>query len=380
MKIVETNKAYYPKVGGIETTVKTLSEGLVNRYNSEVEVLVCNHKFSLKNIEETINGVKVKYLLTYGLVFSLPLSPGYPKSLLELKGDILHIHEPFPLADLTLELIPNLRKNFSKIVTTWHCDITRQKWALPIYGKYIRKFLKTVDRIIVSNPFLINNSEFLSDYKSKCVVIPIGIDLEWAKKNENEYSGSNGDKKNEEDVKILFVGRLVIYKGVNILIEAMKYLDYGTLTIIGSGPLEKYLKNKISQLNLESRVKIIPEVSETKLHEFYKSCDIFVLPSINKTEAYGIVQIEAMACGKPIVCTELGTGTSYINQDNVTGFVVPPGDPNALAGAINVLQKDKELRQRFGKNGIVRAFEEFTSEKMISRTYKLFEDLLTDDK
>lgn len=378
MKIVQTNKAYYPKVGGIETTVKNLSEGLVKQYNAKVEVLVCNHTTELKKNEKIINGVIVKYLPTYGFISSLPISPGYSKSLLNLSGDILHIHEPFPLADLTLEFFPSLRKNFSKIITSWHCDITRQKWALPFYGKYIHKFLRNVDKITVSNPSLIENSDFLPSYRDKCVVIPHGLNLNWATlPSDFNFSLKNLQLNNNKKL-ILFVGRLVLYKGIEYLIDALKLVENASAIIIGSGPLEKSLRNKIKTLEIDYKVKIIPEVDEKTLQEYYKLCDVFVLPSINKTEAYGLVQIEAMACGKPVICTDLATGTTFINKHNVTGLVVPPQDAKSLAQAINKIITDEDLMMTFGVNGRKRAFLEFTSNKMVQSTYELYKELVKD--
>lgn len=378
MKIVQTNKAYYPKIGGIETAVTTLSEGLANKYGADVEVLVCNHEVHSKKIEKTINGVKVTYLPTYGFVLSLPICPSYPKHLLETSGDILNIHEPFPLADLTLEIFPKLRRNFSKIITSWQCDITRQKWTFPIYGKFIHRFLQKVDKIIVNNPKIIDNSDFLKHYKNKCEVIPIGINLDWANTKSDNHDIKKFHTGVANKLMILFVGRLVTYKGIEYLIEAMKFVEDGFLYIIGSGPLENSLKKLIIDLNLDSKIKMIPEVDEKTLQKYFKDCDIFVLPSINEAEAYGIVQIEAMSCGKPLICTELGTGTSYINQNNITGLVVSPKDSKVLSQAINKTIDNAELREKWGANGRVRAFEEFTSNKMLQRTYQLYQDLLKD--
>lgn len=374
MKIVQTNKAYYPKVGGIETTITTLSEGLVRYFNQHVEVLTCNSRISLKEILTEINNVKVKYLPTYGFINSLPLSPHYFKALSHLAGDILHIHEPFPLADITVLLNSKIRKNFNKIIVSWHSDIVRQKWTLLFYRRYIKIFLDMVDKIIVSNPKLISSSEFLPMYKNKCEVIPIGINLDWAKH----------DLKNNINIKlysqnrpiILFVGRLVYYKGLKYLIEAMNFVHNGFLLIIGSGPLEKELKKMIKKYGLESKVRIIPEVDRNTLENFYKQCDLFVLPSIKKSETYGIVQIEAMACKKPVICTEIGTGTTFINQDGITGLVVPPQNSVALAESINKILSDEKFRLFLGENARLRAFNEFNDFKMVERIYKLYQSLL----
>ena len=175
---------------------------------------------------------------------------------------------------------------------------------------------------------------------------------------------------------VLFVGRLVYYKGLEYLIDAIKLTPDVSLIIIGSGPLRDKLINKINKMNLASRIKIIPEVDEKTLHSYYKACDLFILPSVEKSETYGIVQIEAMACGKPIICTDLGTGTTFINQNEVTGLVVPPRNVERLAEAINKLVKNTELRKDLGMQGKDWAVKKFTSEVMVTKTYKLYQELL----
>jgi glycosyltransferase involved in cell wall biosynthesis len=132
----------------------------------------------------------------------------------------------------------------------------------------------------------------------------------------------------------------------------------------------------VRTLNLEKRIHILPEVDEETLHSFYEACDMFVLPSVEKSETYGIVQIEAMACGKPIICTELNTGTTFINQQGTTGLVVPPRDSKSLAEAIKNLAYDDSLRCDLGEKARQRALSEFTAEKMVERTFKVYNDLL----
>lgn len=372
MQIVQTNKAYYPKVGGIETTITTLSEGLVKNYNTSVTALVFNEKKSLRSSEKTIKGVNVKYLSNYGSFSSLPISFSYFNSILKLRGDILHIHEPFPWADLALHILPSIRKNFSKIIISWHSDIIRQKWVLSIYKKYIFNLLNLADKIIVSNSNLIENSSFLPNYKTKCAVIPIGTDISWV----NGVPEKINQKESEKLKSILFVGRLVYYKGIKYLIEAMASVNNAQLTIIGSGPLKSKIVQQIKHLNLLNKIKLIPEVDEPTLHQHFNSCDLFVLPSVEKSETYGIVQIEAMACGKPVISTELGTGTSFINQNNLTGFVIEPRNSNLLAYSINKLLENDHLRQTLGRNAKHRAFNEFTSEIMVQRIYNLYKEVL----
>lgn len=372
MKIIQTNKAYFPKVGGIETTITTLSEGLVKDFNAEVTALVFNEKRSFKTINKTINGVKVNYLPNFGSIASLPISLSYFDYIKKLSGDILHIHEPFPWADLAIKFLPQVKKNFSKIIVSWHSDIIRQKWVLSIYRKYIYNLLNIADQIIVSNASLIDNSSFLPAFRKKCNIIPIGTNLNWT----DNLSVTNNLKLNDSKKSILFVGRLVYYKGIEYLVQAMSSIKNAELTIIGSGPLKNKIIQQINTLNLGNRISLVPEVDIQTLQKHFNKCDLFVLPSVEKSETYGIVQIEAMACGKPVISTELGTGTSFVNQDKVTGFVVPPRDSSSLKEAINKLVEDDDLRLNLGRNAKLRAFNEFTAEIMVKRVYKLYESLL----
>lgn len=350
MKIVQTNKAYYPKVGGIETTITNLSEGLVKQYNVSVEVLTCNNQRSTEYVKKKLNGVEITYLPTFGFVASLPISISYMNSLSKLSADILHVHEPFPWADLSYLFSKKIKSNFSKLVVSWHSDIVRQKWALSFYRPYIHKFLKLADKILVSNKNLIEFSEYLPEYKSKCEVIPLGAKLDWVNNSSNRKDRVKKIKNDHASPLVIFVGRLVYYKGIQYLIDAISLVPDVSLVIIGSGPLKKELLNQIQNLNLEKRIHILPEVDEETLYSFYEACDIFVLPSVEKSETYGIVQIEAMACAKPVICTELKTGTTFINQHERTGFVVPPRDSNALAEAIQKLTFNNALRIEMGQN------------------------------
>jgi glycosyltransferase involved in cell wall biosynthesis len=376
MKVVQTNKAYYPKVGGIETTITNLSEGLVNSFNVNVEVLTCNDKRSYKSVRRNINGVFVNYLPTFGFFASLPISPVYFNSLSKLNGDILHVHEPFPWADLSYLFSSKIRKNFSHLVVSWHSDIVRQKWALSLYRPYIHRFLNMADKILVSNSNLIENSEYLPDYKSKCEVVPLGAKLDWVNNSSNRLDRVKKNKSYYNSPLVLFVGRLVYYKGIQYLIDAINQVANVSLIIIGTGPLKKELMNQIQTLNLKNRVHILPEVDEETLYSFYEACDIFVLPSVEKSETYGIVQIEAMACGKPVICTELNTGTTFINQHKITGLVVQPRDSKSLAAAIKDLAYNDSLRKELGEKARLRAHTEFTAEKMVERTFNLYEELL----
>lgn len=372
IKVVQTNKAYFPHVGGIETIITNLAEGLQDLEGVSVEVLACKRHLSWRRSRSVIRNVNVTLVPSFGTVSSLPISPSYMLELGRLGGDILHIHEPFPLADLALVLLPNFRKRFSRIVVSWHSDIIRQKWALSLYLPILRRFLDRVDRIVVATPHHITSSTILPSYSDKCVVIPYGIKLDWAWKEPVVNTGALIGSR----PRILSVGRLVYYKGLDVLIDALTMVSEADLLIVGSGPLYHDLRERIDRNGLANRVRIVPHTTEDKLHEYYKTCDIFVLASTAPSEAFGIVQVEAMACGKPVISTNLGTGVTYVNQESVTGLTVPPGDSHALAQALTRLINDPSLRSRLGSNARTRVLKEFTQEIMIERTVQLYQSIL----
>jgi rhamnosyl/mannosyltransferase len=236
------------------------------------------------------------------------------------------------------------------------------------------RMLKKAQRIIVTSPHYLASSVLLKKFQEKCVVIPLGIDLrKFDKKGcEKEIAAIRSQYGGRI---VLFVGRLTHYKGVRYLLEAMKEVS-GRLLIIGTGELERQLRNQVKRNNLRTKVHFLGELGEEEVVPFFHACDLLVLPSITRNEAFGLVQLEAMACGKPVISTHLETGVQYVNQTGVTGFIVPPRDSEALAGAINRLLEDEKLRTRMGIEGRRRVEREFTKERMAWGTLKLYEEVL----
>ncbi len=376
ISVVQTNKAYYPVIGGIETIVTTLAEGLNASPEIDVRVLVCSGGRVVKSKNEIVRGVKVKYLPTLGKIASLPISPTFFEAMRRTHADILHIHEPFPLADLALTLQPSVWKNFRRVVVSWHSDIVRQKWVLSAYAPLLHRFLKKADRIIVATPNHIDTSDFLCHYRQKCEVIPYGVDLDWVRDRSSRSNLVQQYKEQFGSPLILFVGRLVYYKGIDFLIKALKPIKNAHLLVVGSGPLHSELEGIIRSQGLDDRASIIPHVSSENLHALYEASDVFVLPSIEPSEAFGIVQVEAMACGKPVISTNLPTGVTFVNQHGLTGITVPPRDIQALTSAIEMLIKNPELRSMYGLAAERRALREFTSKAMVEKTLSLYKNIL----
>lgn len=338
MKILQVNKLYHPVLGGIEKITQDISEHLQTP-NLEVSVLACQTKG--KRQEETINDIKVYKAASWGKKLGMPISFDFFRLFKKIgqKYDIILIHHPFPLAFLALPLLPK-----KKIYIMYHADIIRQKWLMLPFLPFINYGLKRAEKIFVSGDNIVTHSHLLRPRQSKCIVNPFGIDL-------NEYKITDEIRRRAEIIKkehqrpiILSVGRLVYYKGFRYLIEAMKNVK-ADLIIIGQGPDKKYLGNLIKKNDLNDKIQIIDPVNN--LQAFYVASDLFVLPSCAPSEAFGLVQLEAMANNKAVVNTRLNTAVEEVSIDKVTGITVPPKNSLALSKAINELINNPQKKASY---------------------------------
>jgi len=369
MKILQVYKDYYPVVGGIENHIRLLAEGVCAR-GVDVRVLVTNT--ARQTVRETIDGVPVTKTGRWLNVSSAPISPTFYPELVRLNrwADLVHLHAPYPPAELG-----QLGLRQRPFVLTYHSDIVRQKVLGFFYAPFLRQVLHRAERLIVSNPVYISSSSFLRPHAGKCEVIHFGVDLHRFERTAEVERRVAELRAQFTPPLLLSVGKLRHYKGIDVLIEAMKQVDARAL-IAGEGPMGPLWQQKARDEGLTDRVIFMGRVSDAELVALYFAADVFVLPSTNRAETWGIVQTEAMACGRPVVCTELGTGTSYVNRHGVTGLVVPPNDPTALADALNTLLTDPDLRHRMGQAGRQRALSEFSLSAMIDRTLAVYERVL----
>ena len=360
MKIVHVYKDYYPPViGGMERHISQLCNHFKQKY--EVEALVCN-RGPLTRIEN-IDGVRVIRVGQIGRIQSAPLPPTFPLWLRKARADIFHYHVPNP----TCELSHLLARPPGKIVVTYQSDIVRQKFLLRFYRPFLKRFLARAQIIMATSPNYIETSPVLREFRSKCEVVPLGIDT--------GLFESVGARIRLETEKlrnifgpefILFVGKLRYYKGLQFLIEAMPKID-APLVVVGTGSMEGDLRAMAANYGVGDRVHFVGEVSEDDLVAFYHACSLLALPSVYRSEAYGLVQLEAHACAKPVVSTRLGTGVEFINIDGKTGLIVPPADSAALARAINELLADADRRKRMGEFAQKRAQNEFDLRHMFDK-------------
>ena len=348
--------------------VKDLADGLNGKDGIEMEVLACQSKG--KGAKENINGIKVYRASSLGTLLRMPISFEFFVMYRKLakEADLIILHHPFPLSFLAYALFAK-----KKMIVWYHSDIVKQKLAGFIIEPLIKYAFKKADSIFVSNKNMILKSKLLNPLASKCKIIPYGInipDYELPPKIEEE----SGKIKNKYGAPIvLSVGRLVYYKGFEYLIDSMKKVN-ARLLIIGNGPFKEKLDKQIKDGQLENKVSIIDPVKD--LIPYYHACDLFVLPSVANSEAFGIVQIEAMACGKPVINTNLPTGVPEVSLDGETGFTVEPKNSKALATAINKIISDSDLKLRFSQSAKKRAEEFFSLEKFLETNKRYFEEIL----
>lgn len=366
LKVLQINKLYYPVIGGVERIVRQIAEGLDGK--TDMTVLVCCEKG--KSVVEEVNGVKVIRAGSFGIFFSMPISISffYYFNKLKKENDIIHIHMPFPLADVAVSCFGYK----GKIALWWHSDIVRQKRLMPLIKPFMMKLLRRADRIMVASKSHIDNSEYLGLFREKCVVIPFGVKMGQWSRNADDEAQAHVD----EPVKVLFAGRLVPYKGCDVLIKAFSKVSGARLTIAGNGPLEEELKKQAKELGLLDRIHFTGDINDQDLAKAFEECDIFVLPSVMKSEAFGIVQIEAMSRGKPVINTNLPSGVPFVSIDQETGITVEPNDAAGLAEAVQSLVSDGTLRQKYGQAARERAELFFSEKKMLDRIFAEYEDIV----
>ena len=366
IKVLQIGKYYYPYVGGIETHLYTLINELSQKV--EIKALVSNIKF--KTSIEKDGSVMVYRLATLGSIFSLPLTFSLPIWLKRLKSDILHFHLPNPLAVIAFFLV----RPSGKVIITYHNDIIRQCIFLKLFNPLLIRFLKKAEVIIVTSQNLLDSSSVLSRFKDKCKIIPHGIDLSKFILTTEVANSADEIKQKFGSPIILFVGRLVYFKGLEYLFEALKDID-ARLLILGEGPVKNKLKKLAGRLGIYNKVVWVGQIQNEKTAAYYYASDALVLPSVLKSESFGIVQLEAFACEKPVISTDLPTGVPYVNLHRKTGLIVAPRDSQAITQAISTLLTSKELAQQYGRQGKERLEHEFTKENMSQAVLRIYYSL-----
>jgi len=360
MEILHVYKDYHPVLGGIENHIRVLAEAQAAAGHG-VTVLACDP--GRRTREEEIGGVRVLKAGRLATLLSMPLSLAQPLELRRLCPDVAHLHAPYPLGETAQLLLGRARAT----VITYHADVVRQRPFMRVYGPLFRRVLRRADRIIVTSPRYPETSPWLAPLRDGCTVVPLGVDTRRFTPPASPWEGPP---------TLLFAGRLRYYKGLDTLLRALARLPEATLTVAGDGPMRGAWEALAGEPGVAGRVSFTGEVDDEALAELYRRAHVFVLPANARAEAFGTVLLEAMASGLPCVTTELGTGTSWVVQDGVTGRVVAPGDSAALTGALGELLADTALRRRMGRAGRARVEEHFSEEKMIAVVEALYREVL----
>jgi rhamnosyl/mannosyltransferase len=367
LRILHVGKYYAPVKGGIESVVETLCRGEATWADSSA--LVLNDRL-VTSVEDR-DGVTVRRVGSVLKVGSVSVAPTLPLWLARAEADILVLHEPNPIALVAYFLArPRI-----PLVVWYHSEVIRPAWKYQLaYEPFLEFALDRAARIIVASPSM-REVPALIRYGDKCRVIPYGIRAERTGPVAAGYAKVEFDRRPNAKPTLLFVGRLVPYKGVDVLLKALPGLD-AEVVIIGDGPLRNSLEALARELGVTDRARFLGEVATDELLAWYQACDVFVLPSVTRQETFGMVQLEAMVCARPVVSTSLGTGVSWVNQHEYTGLIVQPGDVDDLHQALARLLGDPQLRQRLGAGARARVLSQFTAERMCSTTRTLYQEIV----
>jgi rhamnosyl/mannosyltransferase len=372
LKILQIGKFYPPIHGGIESVTYEITEGL-NHLNIQTDVL-CSSVNLQTSFELTSKGYTITRAGSLGRILSTSISPAMILHMLKIRNeyDLIHLHMPNPMAAFAIWLT----RPKAKLVTHWHSDIVHQKIALKFYAPLQNWILKRSDTIIATSEPYFLSSKALAPWKSKVAIIPLGITPQ---KNANIKEIFLKIQKKYLNKKIIFsLGRMTDYKGFDVLINAAKEVNDDIIILIGgSGDLLSKHCNQVVNEGVQEKIFFLGRISDEEAQAYLEASSVFCLPSNARSEAFGVVLLEAMAASKPVIATNIqGSGVPWVNQNGITGINVTPSDYLELAGAINKLSSNNELALKMGKSGKKRFELNFTSNKMIKQIIRVYKQLI----
>ena len=364
LRVLQVGKFYPPHIGGMETHLQALCEGLRN--HTDLRVIVSSE--GRRSVEEIVDSVPVARLSTWLTAFSTSISPSMVSRIRHSHADIVHIHLPNPSAVLAY-LASGYR---GCLIVTYHSDIVKQHVSARMFKPVLYAFLRRSAAIVATSPNYLATSPLLQAFHDRCHLIPYGIDASEFEQYDQDIVRCIRARFGER--LVISVGRLVYYKGLEYLIHAMADVR-GKLVIIGDGPLRGKLERLSAKLGVTDKVHFAGVINNAEVLAYYHAAALFVLASVARSEAFGIVQLEAMAASLPVINTNLDSGVPFVSMHEETGLTVPPADPRALAAAINRLLDDPKLRLTLGNAGAFRTRHEFSLETMLQRTLHLYRNV-----
>lgn len=375
MRVLHLGRFASGNSGGIPRHVSTLLPAL----HEEIEVENLVASAGLVSDTDPSAGYPAHRVASLGTLAGVALSPLLPWRARSLHRsnpyDIVHLHFPDPLSHLAFECL----QPRPKLVITWHSDIIRQRFLLRLYQPWLDRIVARADAIIAPTPLHFSSSTQLQAASAgQLHVVPFGLDYAPFDNPQAQAAGARLRGSYSCGTLLFALGRHVGYKGFAYLIRALADLEDVCLILGGSGPLTGELRELARAMNLQTRVSFVGHIADEDLPAYYHAADIFCLPSVSANEAFGLVQLEAMACGKPVISCELHNGVTWVNRHEETGLVVPPADAAALAQAIRRLARDGALRCRLGEYARRRVHEKFSITAMKDGTLAVYRSLMQD--
>jgi glycosyltransferase involved in cell wall biosynthesis len=368
LHVLHAYKVFPPDVtGGIPEAIAYIVQGMSSGHQSSV--LVARERGLGRRF--ILNGMSVEAVTSFATAMSSPLAPSFPLRLAQRarKASLVALHHPFPLNDIGVAIsLPE----HAALVVHWHTKIVGKRPFAAALAPVLAHTLARAQRIVVSHPALIKNSPFLLRHADKCTIIPFGIHVDYWGELDDSQRRKATELRARYPRLVLATGRLVPYKGFHVLIDALRQVD-ATVMIVGEGPLEHDLLQTAQRLGVGERFALAGGLSRDDLKVYLHAARMFVLPSVSEAEAFGIVQLEAMASGLPVINTDLPTGVPDVARNEREGLTVPPGDPAALAAAINQLLDDEGLARKLGAAGRNRVAAKYRAEVFVRRIEDVYE-------
>jgi rhamnosyl/mannosyltransferase len=362
---MHVGKFYPPHMGGMELHLQTLCCELAK----SVDVSVVVAADGPTGVAEIHGSIPVRRIGTMCKVAGASICPGMTQAIRTSNADIVHMHHPNPTA--ALSYIASGHRG--RLIVTWHLDIVRQRFLGAMFAPFQRILLRKARAVIATSQNYVDSSPWLASCRDRCYVVPYGIHTD---------AFACADRNAVAEIRrrfgsriVLAIGRLVYYKGFEYLVRAMSKVD-AKLLLIGDGPWRHRLEREASNITASDRVIFLSEMSNSELAPYYHAADVFVLPSVARSEAFGIVQIEAMSAGVPVINTNLESGVPSVSLHGQTGLTVAPRDEAALGDALNELLANGALRQRMSEAARIRARDAFGVEKMSSRTVRIYDRVM----
>ena len=375
MRVLQFGRFWNEQYGGVERHVALLGKGLAAQ-GIDVVNLVAN--VGLPSRDETAARYQLIQARSFGMAYGTALSPALVLKALAMHRqepfDLFHLHFPDPLSHLTSMMLP---RNVPRVIT-WHSDIIRQKRLLALYKPFLRRIARQASALVAATQAHFDAStQIPKDIPAnRRHVIPYGLDYTPLALSPHTASLSAALRARAQGGGVVFaLGRHVYYKGFEVLIEAMQHFD-AFLILGGDGPLRPQLEQQAAALGVGDRIFFSGRIPEDELAAYFHACDVFCLPSVEQSEAFGLVQLEAMACGKPVVCTQLNNGVNVVNVHGQTGFAVPVRDPLALGYCLARLLQDDALRHKIGEQALAHT-QSYSVPAMTASHLKLYQDLLS---